>query len=298
MNRKFLIIGRSGQLAHELRRSLAPLAEIETANLPEFDLTDSDRIRVVLDAAAPDLVLNAAAYTDVDKAENDRDRAFAVNADGPGSLARACAARKIAFVHFSTDYVFDGLKHEPYTETDPPGPLNLYGLSKLRGEENVLSECDGALVFRLAWLFSARGNNFVHKVRSWAAKNAVIRVVDDQFGNPSWARIIAASVAVILAGSNNASKTDLFEWTRSVHGLYHLASSGSASRFDWAAEILRHTPVAQERQVRLERAKTIDFACAASRPTYSVLDCGKAERTFGVCVSDWRRHVSLALEEG
>lgn len=297
MKRKLLVIGRSGQLAYELRRILPAIAETEAVDLPEFDLTDPNRVPAVLDAFSPQLVINAAAYTDVDRAESDRTRAFALNADGPGSLAKACAARKIALIHFSTDFVFDGLKREPYTEDDIPKPLSHYGLSKLRGEENVLSESDGAVVLRLAWLFSARGNNFVRKLQSWAAKNDVLRVVDDQVGNPSWARIIAASVSAMLSGALFMSPTDLYAWAKSVHGVYHLASAGSASRFDWAAEVLRYLPIAAERGVRLERARTSEFPAAAQRPAYSVLSSEKAERIFGIRSFDWRDHVSLALCE-
>lgn len=291
MNPAILVISRGGQLAHELRRTLPPLGAVRALALPEIDLTDPPRIRSALDSFQPQLVINAAAYNDVDRAESDRERAFAVNADGPGFLAKDCAERKIALIHFSTDFVFDGAKREPYTENDPARPLSVYGLSKLRGEENVLSESAGALVFRLAWLFSSRGNNFVHKVQSWIETSDVVRVVDDQVGNPSWARIVAASVAAILAGARDG----YFDWARSVHGVYHLASSGSASRFDWATEILRYTALAPERDFRLERAKTADFISAAQRPAYSVLDCGKAERIFGIRALDWRDHVSLAL---
>lgn len=295
---KILLIGQNGQLAHELQRVLLPIADVHAVEYPSFDLTRSENIADAMKAVEPALVINAAAYTDVDGAEKDVARAMAINADGPGYLASYCAKVQVPLIHFSTDFVFDGTMERPYREDDPANPLSVYGRSKLQGEMNILSENEATCVFRLAWLYSARGNNFVVKFRSWLAKNDQLRVVDDQVGNPTWARFPATAVAAILARLTATGEAEsLFDAFRVQSGVYHLSSAGAASRYDWAAGILNGTTLESGRTVELLRAKTCDFPTPAERPAYSVLDNSKFERVFGLRVPDWRTQLALALSD-
>lgn len=298
MGKPILIVGRSGQLAYELRRSLISFCPITAAEYPALDITDRACIQKTLDSVHPSFVINAAAYTDVDRAESETPSAFAVNADGPGMLSAECAARRIGMIHFSTDFVFDGEKREPYLETDRPNPVNRYGASKLRGEENVLSESEASIVFRLAWLYSDRGNNFVVKLRSWMETRDVVRVVDDQVGNPTWSRFVADALAQLLAkGGLDYPEDRLADWAKRYHGVFHLSSAGEASRYDWAQAVLQQAPLSVRRSVRIERARTVDFRTPAVRPAYSALNTDKIQRAFGLRIPDWREQLASALEK-
>ncbi len=263
---KILLIGEKGQLAWELIRTLMPLGEVIPVDYPAFDITNKTQINETVSAVKPDLVINAAAYTNVDLAETEKDKAMAVNAEGPGWLARECNRRRIPLIHYSTDFVFDGTKRTPYTETDKPNPINVYGLSKLKGEEAIQAETDSALIFRLAWLYSARGNNFVTKFLEWAAKYETVRVVDDQIGNPTWARFVAEATACVLAQSL-PSGLSLDEWVRERNGIYHLTSAGEASRYDWACKIWELAPNRELLKLKeIQRAKSAglpDACCTA-----------------------------------
>jgi dTDP-4-dehydrorhamnose reductase len=277
---KILIIGEKGQLAWELIRTLKPIGEVIPVGYPAFDISQKIQIEDTVSSVNPDLVINAAAYTNVDLAETEKDKAMAINAEGPGWLAKACAKRRIPLIHYSTDYVFDGTKRTPYVETDKPNPINVYGLSKLKGEEAIQAETDSALIFRLAWLYSSRGNNFVKKVLEWAAKYETIRVVDDQIGNPTWARFVAEAAACVLAQSL-PSRLSLYEWVCERNGIYHLTSAGEASRYDWACKIWELAPNRENLKLKkIQRAKSADFPTPAVRPMYSALDCGKINDYF------------------
>ena len=181
---RILLIGNTGQLGWELERTLAPLGEVNACDYPQIDLSASSSLRRFIREYAPDVLVNAAAYTAVDKAESDPDAAQAINAVAPGVLAEEARQSKAAFIHFSTDYVFDGQKGSPYLETDQPKPLNVYGHSKLAGEQAVQQSGDAYLILRTSWVYSLRRDSFVNKVLSWARKQTSLKLVSDQVSNP------------------------------------------------------------------------------------------------------------------
>lgn len=293
---KILLIGEKGQLAWELIRTLMPLGEVVPVDYPAFDISNNSQIEETLSSVSPDLVINASAYTNVDLAETEKEKAMTVNADGPGWLAQICAREQTPLIHYSTDFVFDGTRRTPYVETDKPNPVNVYGLSKLKGEEAIQAETDSALIFRLAWLYSARGNNFVTKFLEWASKYETVRVVDDQIGNPTWARFVAEATACLLAQSL-PSELSLYEWVRERNGVYHLTSAGEASRYDWACKIWELAPNRERLKLKeLIAAKSVDFPTPAARPEYTPLDCGKAETTFGIHVPGWEKQLTGNME--
>lgn len=293
---KILLIGEKGQLAWELIRTLMPLGEVVPVDYPSFDITNRDQVEETVNAIHPELVINASAYTNVDLAETEKEKAITVNADGPGWLAQICSRKRIPLIHYSTDFVFDGTKRTPFVETDKPNPINIYGLSKLKGEEIIQAETDSALIFRLAWLYSARGNNFVTKFLEWASKYETVRVVDDQIGNPTWARFVAEATACVLAQSL-PSGLPLYEWIRERNGIYHLTSAGEASRYDWACKIWELAPNREKLYLKeIQRAKSVDFPTPAARPEYTPLDCGKVERSLGIQVASWGKQLITNLE--
>lgn len=293
---KILIIGEKGQLAWELIRTLMPIGEVIPIGYPAFDICQKTQIEETVNSVNPDLVINAAAYTNVDLAETEKDKAMAVNAEGPGWLAKACAKRRIPLIHYSTDYVFDGTKRTPYVETDKPNPINVYGLSKFKGEEAIQTATDSALIFRLAWLYSARGSNFVTKFLEWASKYETVRVVDDQIGNPTWAQFVAEATACILAQSL-PSGLSLYEWVRERNGIYHLTSAGEASRYDWACKIWELAPNRENLKLKeIQRAKSADFPTPAIRPIYSVLDCGKLGKESNISIPPWGKQLFYTIK--
>ncbi len=288
---KILLIGEKGQLAWELIRTLMPIGEVIPVDYPAFDITNKSQIEDTVSVIQPDLVINASAYTDVDGAESERERAMAVNAEGPGRLAQICHTGRIPLIHYSTDFVFDGTKRTPYVETDTPNPINFYGVSKLKGELAIQATTDSYLIFRLAWLYSARGNNFVNKFLEWAKKYETIKVVDDQIGNPTWARFVAEATTAILAQSL-CSGEPLVDWVRQRAGVYHLTSDGEASRYDWACKIWEYASNREQLRVKeVLRAKSIDFPTPAARPAYSPLDCEKIYSSFSLTIQNWINHL-------
>ncbi len=289
---KILLIGNHGQLGWELERTLATLGPVTALDYPEIDLTDTRNASALVRDLRPDVVVNAAAYTAVDKAESEREAAFALNAAAPRALAEETARLGAALIHYSTDYVFDGAKGAPYTEDDLPAPLNVYGESKLAGEQSVLEAGGAALVFRTAWVYSLRRPSFVTKVLSWAQKNPVLRIVDDQVSNPTWARALAEATAQILAQALVDGAP--LDWLGERAGLYHLAGGGYASRLAWAREIVSLGGLANPPLV--EAAKSAEFPTPAQRPLFSALDCSKFEATFGLRLPPWREALHLAME--
>lgn len=292
---KILLIGERGQLARELIRTCMPLGEVVPVDFPQFDISNPAQIQETVAAIRPELVINASAYTDVDKAESEPDKAMAVNADGPGWLAKACTQQRIPLIHYSTDFVFDGTKKTPYVESDAPNPVSVYGLSKWKGEQAVQNETKAALIFRLAWLYSMHGNNFVIKFLEWARKQATLRIVDDQIGNPTWARFTAEATAAVLAQSLVSGKL-LWDWFAEKNGIYHLTSGGQASRYEWTCEIWQH--IRSQEQYRVKEilpARTSDFPTPAQRPAYSPLDCEKIEAAFSLQVLGWKEQLNGCL---
>ncbi len=290
---RIFLLGKNGQLGWELQRCLAPLGEITALDYPEIDLSRPEGVRPALLAARPQVILNATAYTAVDRAESERELAFAINGRAPGVLAETAAELGAALVHFSTDYVFDGAKGSPYVETDAPNPLGVYGASKLEGERAVQAAGGAYWIFRTSWVYSLRRDSFVTKVLGWARSNPSLKVVADQTGNPTWARMLAEITALLLARAGS----DPAAWVRERAGLYHLAGGGCASRLEWARAVLELDPRKEEQAAReLGPALTADFPTPAARPLYSALDCSRFASTFGLRLPPWQEALRLAME--
>ena len=284
MTPKILLLGNTGQVGWELNRTLLSLGELTALDYPQIDMADPDGIRLVVKDAQPDIIVNATAYTNVDKAESEPDLAMAINGIGPGILAEEAKRLGAALVHYSTDYVFDGTKGEPYTEEDSPNPINVYGRTKLAGEEAIQAVGDNYLIFRTSWVYSLRKPCFVTKVLQWARENETLRIVDDQISSPTWARTLAEATAQVIA----QGRGEPVEYIRDKKGLYHLAGGGSCSRYEWAKVILELDPYNEEQIVKqLLPAKSGDFPTPARRPQLSIVFCLKFSNMFALVNPDW-----------
>jgi dTDP-4-dehydrorhamnose reductase len=292
---RILLLGKYGQLGWELHRTLAPLGEVIALEYPEIDLSqEADAPRVVRQVR-PQVIVNASAYTAVDRAESESGLAYAINARTPGILAEEARDLGAALIHYSTDYVFDGGKGSPYEEGDVPNPLGVYGRSKLEGERAVEQVGGVYLILRTSWVYSLRRDSFVTKVLQWSRKQSSLRVVDDQVSNPTWARMLAEVTAQLLV----KGREDLLTWLGERGGLYHLAGDGFASRLAWAQAILRCDPHKDEQVTReVLPASTLDFPTPAQRPLFSALDCQKFARTFGLLLPPWEEALQLAMQVG
>ena len=289
---KILLLGKYGQLGWELHRSLAPLGDIVAIDYPEINLLELDSLVGLIRQLRPKIIVNATAYTAVDQAELEPEIAEAINSLAPGTLAELAKENQSVFIHYSTDYVFDGSKGSPYVESDIPNPLGVYGSSKLGGEK-VIQDVDPAyLIFRTSWVYSLRRESFVSKVLGWARAQTELRIVDDQISNPTWCRTLAGATALLLAISGNNPTG----WINDRRGLYHLAGDGFASRLDWAKMILEFDPQ-QEQQVvaSIEAAKTSDYPTPAERPLFSALNCDKFTDTFSIRLPKWQDALKLAM---
>jgi len=282
---KILLFGKNGQLGWELNRTLMCLGELIALDYPELNFEKPKDVINIINQIKPDLIVNAAAYTNVDKAEEEPDKARLINAETPGEMARWCKKNNAVIIHYSTDYVFDGTKGSPYTEDDQPNPINIYGETKLAGEVAIQQSEAIHLILRTAWVYSMRGNNFVTKVLEWTQKSDVIKVVDDQISNPTWARALAEITADVIAmGIEN-----IRSFFSIKGGLYHCAGSGYCTRYDWARLIV--DKFHKERKTKIAPAKTNDFPTAARRPFCSALDCGKFSQVFKICLPRWDKIV-------
>ena len=289
-----LLLGKYGQLGWELHRTLSPLGEVTALDFPEIDLSNPEQARQCVRSIRPDVIVNASAYTAVDRAESESDLAVAINAVTPGILAEEALASRAALIHYSTDYVFDGRLNHPYTEDDLPNPLGVYGLSKLEGERSIQQIGGAYLILRTSWVYSLRRDSFVTKVLSWSRQQPTLSVVADQTSNPTWARMLAETTSLLLM----QARGDWLDWFHSAAGLYHLAGSGYASRLEWAQAILRYDPQrAQQISREILPALTADFPTPAQRPLYSALNCDRFTRTFHLRLPDWKDALKLALAE-
>jgi len=289
---QILLLGINGQLGWELLRTLATLGQVTALDYPQIDLTRPEQARRVIKLIKPQVIINATAYTSVDGAESEAEVALAINRDAPGIIAEEAKALGAVFIHYSTDYVFDGMKSEPYVETDLPNPVNTYGQSKLAGEYEITQIGGTYLILRTSWLYSLRGETFVNKVLKWSRQYETLRIVEDQVGSPTWCRMLAEATAQVIAmGSKN-----IVDWLTAHSGLYHLAGDGYASRYEWAQEILKYDPSPQEQIVeQLLPSLTSEFPTPARRPLFSALDCTRFYQTFGLRLPDWRNALRLAL---
>jgi dTDP-4-dehydrorhamnose reductase len=247
-----VLFGKNGQLGWEFQRTLPLLGDVISLDREELDLCDLHTVQRTLNELKPDLVINASAYTDVDRAEKEPDLALKINALAPGIMAETSRKLGAVFIHYSTDYVFDGQKGTPHTESDLTNPLNMYGKSKLQGEDHIQQAGDAYLILRTSWVYSLRGNSFVNKVLEWSRKNSLLRIVEDQVGNPTWARLLA-EITILLLAQNQGNR---YEKLRGRSGVYHLAGSGYTSRYGWAKQILANDPHRTEQICSSHRAFT------------------------------------------
>lgn len=292
MRARFLILGRNGQVGWELRRTLAPLGEVVAVDYPEIDLTLPDSIVSLLRQARPTVVINAAAYTAVDKAESEPEKCHQINGVAPGIIAEETARLGARVVHYSTDYVFDGNRpaEHPYVETDEPNPLSVYGRTKLAGDIAVRQANPAHLIFRLCWVYGARGQNFLLTMRRLAQERELLRVVHDQFGSPTWSRMIAEATALALQQAGRDDNPSAYT------GTYHLAASGHTSWHGFAEAIISSVPAAVRKCRTVEPIPTESYPLPARRPASAVLCCDKLEKTFGLRLPDWRTSLQDVLE--
>jgi len=287
-------LGNTGQLGWELNRTLLTLGDLVALDYPQIDMADPDSIREVCRSVKPNLIVNATAYTNVDKAESEPELAMAINGTGPGILAEEAQRINAALIHYSTDYVFDGKKGTTYIEEDEPNPINVYGETKLAGERAVQEVGGAYLILRTSWVYSIRRPSFVTKVIHWANEHETLRIVDDQISTPTSARTLSEVTTHILF----QAKTGLIEYIQSNSGLFHLANDGYCSRYDWAKFIIDNLQEKSKLKVRnLERAKSSDFSSPAIRPLFSVLDLDKIKTHFHLHIPNWNVSLKLVLNE-
>jgi dTDP-4-dehydrorhamnose reductase len=290
LNKKIVLFGKNGQLGGELIK-LLPEEELHAFDYPEVDFNDFESIEKILDTTKPGLVINAAAYTNVDGAESETELANTVNGHAVGLIARKSKEHQAGFIHFSTDFVFDGKKTQAYTETDQPNPINAYGASKLLGEEQTTSNCNSYLTFRLSWVYTLEKPSFLSKVLAWSKNNEVLKIVDDQVSNPTWAAMVAKQVDQIM----NAHSGQWHDRFLDIAGIYHLTGAGSVSKYEWAKEIIRLNLNEQRAHTVLPVASSY-FPTPAVRPAFSSLNCDKFERTFGAKLPGWRDSLIQAMQ--
>jgi len=284
---RILLFGKVGQLGWELNRSLITLGELTVMDFPDVDFNQPQTLPPIVRAVRPDVIVNAVAYTNVDKAESEPDIARRINADAVGEIAHEAKQLGALLVHYSTDYVFDGTKGSPYVETDTPNPINVYGKTKLAGEE-AAAEAGKYLTFRTSWVYSDRAGGFVSKVLEWAKTKSELRIVDDQIGSPTWNRMLAEVTGQILAQYMVDQA-----WVLERSGLYHLAGAGAVSRYEWVKEILR---LAGRGDIVVSPAKTEEFPTPARRPRYSALECGSIEKMNNMTIPGWVAALLLCFE--
>lgn len=290
---KILVFGRVGQVGWELRHKLACLGQVTAVDYPEIDFTKPDSIREAVRAARPAVIVNAAAYTAVDKAEAEPALAYAINAAAPGVLAEEAKRLGSILVHYSTDYVFDGTKHGAYLETDLPNPVNVYGKTKLAGDEAIQSVGGDYLILRTSWVYGARGSNFLLTMLRLARERAELRIVDDQTGAPTSSECIAQATADLLAQLLAPKCGEL----QGRSGIYNLTNAGETTWFGFAKAFLsKPQEAAGAITPSLVPITTAEFPRPAKRPANSCLSCRRVEETFGVRMPHWEDALALVLE--
>jgi len=291
-----LLLGKDGQLGWQLQRSLAPHGQLVACGRAECDLSDLERIRSVVREMQPSVIVNATAYTAVDKAEAEPALAYRVNAEAPGVLAEEAAALGALLVHYSTDYVYDGNKLGPYLETDPTSPQSVYGQSKLAGEDAIRAVGGKSLIFRTSWVFGARGGNFVKTILRLGREREQLSVVDDQIGSPTPAAMIATVSGVVLAMLRCGQLLEKGE-----NRLYHLAAARPVSWCEFARTIIDLAERTPGFDLRLKSAAiqaiaTAQYPTPARRPANSRLDCRRLEADFGLQMPDWQPYLERMLQ--
>lgn len=280
---RILVTGANGQMGRELQRSLQPLGSVVAPDRGAFDLSQPDAMRATIRDLRPAVLVNAAAYTAVDRAESEPDLAMAINGVAPGVMAEEMSRLGGALIHFSTDYVFDGIGHTPWKESDAPNPLGVYGRTKLAGERVIEAVGPEHLILRTSWLYGRHGNNFVRTVIRLALERDELRIVADQIGAPTWCRELADWVADIVAQVTSSAMS-----TPDAYGVFHLAAGGSASWHQLAQAVVRCAPeLAHRRHVTVVPIASHEYPLPAKRPAFSVFDTTRARRVFGIDPVSW-----------
>lgn len=282
-----LLLGKNGQVGWELHRTLAPLGQVFALEKPALDLTKPEQIRAKVREIKPNLIVNAAAYTAVDRAEEEPELAMAINGIAPGILAEEAKALGATLVHYSTDYVFDGTKKEPYTEEDEPNPINVYGKTKLAGEQAIQVVGGKYLIFRTSWVYGMRGSNFLLTILRLAKERDELRIVDDQIGAPTWCRMIAEATALILGKGN--------EGIKGKRGMYHLTAGGKTSWFGFAKAILASELADGKRMNELLPILSSEYVVRATRPKNTVLSNISLKKDFNITLPLWQDCLELIM---
>ena len=269
---KILLIGARGMLGRDLQPILSDRHEVIGRDLHDLDITDPVRTEEEIRLLRPEVVINTAAFTDVDGCESQRGRAFSINAEGAGHVAHACRKAGAHLIHLSTDYVFDGTSQVPYSEETPPNPINVYGESKLQGEEAVQEAGENHLILRTAWLYGKHGKNFVDTILRLASQQEELRVVDDQQGSPTFTRDLSRAIAQLL--------------DKEVRGILNVTNSGSCSWFQFAKKIVEARPIAG-RKIRVVPISSSELNRPARRPSNSLLDCSRFQKLTGDKMRPW-----------
>lgn len=286
-----LLVGGQGQVGFQLQRSLACLGQVHATTRQELDLSDMDAIRSSVSNVKPHLIVNAAAYTAVDKAEAELELARKINAIAPAVLAEQAKKLAIPLVHYSTDYVFDGSKSSPWVETDATGPLSHYGLTKLEGEQAIANSGCDHLIFRTSWVYDRRGHNFLNTMLRLAEEREQLNIVDDQIGTPTWSRHIADVTAQALSQAHNNET-----YWQKHSGIYHLSAAGQTSWKGFAEAIFylagqggRHVP-------QVTGITTAEYPTPARRPLNSLMDNTKLQQHFGLQLPDWQQSLQWVMQ--
>lgn len=284
---RILIFGKDGQVGRELSRTLAPLGENRALGRADVDLTEPRAVRDAIRACRPTLIVNAAAYTAVDKAESEYDLAHAINAAAPQVMADEAAAQDAWLIHYSTDYVFDGSAERAYVEHDLPNPLNVYGMTKLEGERAITASGAKHVILRTSWVYGVYGRNFVKTMLRLARERDELSIVDDQFGAPTWSRMIAETTACIVSRLDRIGTA--------AQGIYHMTAGGKTSWRRFAEAIFDGAEI--ERSPRVLPITTAAYPTPARRPLNSMLDNSKLQTTFALAQPDWHHCLRLCLQD-
>ncbi len=285
---KIMLLGKNGQVGWELQRTMAPLGQVMALDWQELNLTDEQAIRRIIRDICPDLLVNAAAYTAVDQAEEEQDLAMAVNGTAPGIIAEEVARYGAALIHYSTDYIFDGNQERPYTEKESPNPINVYGKTKLAGEEAIRHAGAKHLIFRTSWVYGIRGKNFLKTIVRLAGEKDELKVVNDQYGAPTWSRMIAECTALVIARCGG--KID-----HNNQGLYNLSAAGKTTWHGFAEAILNEMAKRGLKTPHLKAISSAEYITRAKRPADSLLDNSLIKEKFGLCMPDWHTSMESAF---
>lgn len=307
MRPRILLIGKNGQIGYELERVLSSVGELHSLGRQQLDISNESDLRDSIRQTKPDVLINAAAYTAVDRAESDENTAYDINVHAPRVMAEEAKELDALLIHYSTDYVFDGLKNSPYEESDLPNPLGVYGRTKLQGEQAIRAIAGHHLILRTAWLYSTRGHNFLLTILRSASQYQVLRIVNDQTGAPTWCREIGRATTSLL--KHIFDQEDVRSEVARVNGTYHVTAEGTATWWDFARAIIEETQkvrsnvpwIAASTGGRPLIARDVlpilseQYPTVARRPAYSVLSTSLLRYTFGLSLAHWREQLQAAF---